>query len=149
VQEVLNHYVKLPLSYPFSHSRDRYEAQNFDVRFDASNQPRWIRIACCSVLGCVFLALTACKKIEEPPRNYALLASDIHVSIAHRQLVLPFISLNANRCMQSFSLAKKDGAASQANAIDNLIHESIDSENPKPLYRISLRIDTYGWDDWT
>lgn len=148
MHEVLNHYVKLPLSYPSSHNRDRSEAQNLVIRFDASNQPPWIKIACCSVLGCVFLALTACKKIEEPPRNYALLASDVHVSIAHRRLVLPFISLSANRGMQSFSLAKKDDAASQANAIDNLMHESIDSENSKPLDRISLQIDTYGWDDW-
>lgn len=125
----------------------RSEGQSVVAQSEASIRAPRVKIVCFNVLGCVFLALTACKKIEDPPRNNALLATDIHVSVAHHQLLLPVIALSTYRGRQSFTLTKKNESSIQASALEKFMQESIDPKNPKLVDRISLQIDTYGWDD--
>lgn len=100
------------------------------------------------LIGCVCVALSACQKAEEAPRDYGLLATDIHISVAGYQMVLPFIALNDYGAKQSFSLDRRQAAANQDDATGKLVREAGDPDQPKLFDRISIEIQTYGSDDW-
>lgn len=101
------------------------------------------------LLGCVCFALTACEKetVELPPKHYTLLATDIHVSVAQHNMVLPFIALGDYRGKQSFSLDRERDKAIEADALDKLMRKPTDSEAPKVFDRLSLEFGPYGWND--
>ena len=101
------------------------------------------------VLGCFCLALAACdqEKPKHPPKNYALLAADMHVSVAQHHIVLPLIALGDYRRRQSFSLNRARDKANETDALGKLVSDSSDSENTKSFDRLSVEFDPYGWDD--
>lgn len=65
------------------------------------------------MFACICLVLTACQKTKEAPRNYSLLAADVHVSVAGYHMVLPFIALDDYRARQAFSLNRTQDRANQ------------------------------------
>jgi len=98
---------------------------------------------------CLGLVLSSCGKGEErTAANLKLLSTDLHVSIAQHHLVLPFVALeDYQRGGQSFSLNRKEDAERAATAFRQLMRDSQNPEVPKPFDRLSVTIDTYGWDD--
>ncbi len=108
---------------------------------------RPLRIGLFGLAGSICLALAACQRAEEVPRDYSVLAADVHVAVAGYQLVLPFIALENYRATQSFSLNRKRDAANQADATAAFLREASNPANPMSFDRLSIRIDTYGWND--
>jgi hypothetical protein len=80
--------------------------------------------------------------------NVALLSTDIHVSVAQRTLVLPFIALDdyAYR-KQTFSLRREIDTESALAALNQFLHASADPRNPLVLDSLSVVVRTYGWND--
>jgi hypothetical protein len=112
--------------------------------------PMWLGKAMhTGALGCFCLVLAACdqEKPEHPPKNYALLATDMHVSVARHHMVLPFIALGDYRRRQSFSLNRARDKANDTDALGKIVSDSSDSEKPKSFERLSVEFGPYGWDD--
>jgi hypothetical protein len=98
---------------------------------------------------CLGLMLSSCGKSEErAAANHKLLSTDIHVSIAQHHLVLPFVALeDYQRRGHSFSLNRKEDAERAAAAFRQLMRDSQNPQVPKPFDRLSVTIETYGWDE--
>jgi hypothetical protein len=107
----------------------------------------WLRLSLFGLIVCISFVLSACQKAKEAPRNYRLLASDVHVSVADHQVVLPFVALNDYGAIQSFSLNRRREGAAHADAISEFVREAGSPASPKSFDRLSIEIQTYGWND--
>jgi hypothetical protein len=111
------------------------------------SQRHRLRVAVFGLVGYSCLVLSACQQANDAPRNYKLLATDVHVSVADHQLILPFIALPDYGAQQSFSLNREQDATNRAYAIAELMHDASNPAKPKSFDRLSVKIGTYGWND--
>lgn len=115
------------------------------------------RPASCALAGvlCILVStLTACGQVDDEALtskartrvDVGLLASDIHVSIAQRPLVLPFVALEEHaRQGMSFSLDRQGDRRRAAKARQQFLRDSANPGQPLPLDSLSVVVDTYGW----
>ncbi|MBB6564228.1 hypothetical protein HNP48_006955 [Acidovorax soli] len=111
--------------------------------------------ALAGVLCLAVAALATCTQDGDAPRpdkartsvDTRLLATDIHVSIAQRPLVLPFVALpeHVGRGM-SFSLDRQGDRRRAADARQQFLRDAADPGQPLPLDSLSVVVDAYGWD---
>src|SRR5262245_8500642 len=100
------------------------------------------------LLACAALVLAACEESERSPADIQRLATDVHVAIAGRPLVLPFVALeNYAYRLQTFSLYRKDANEQFLDAADRLLHDSADPARPLAVDKLSIVVRTYGWND--
>ncbi|GGB86369.1 hypothetical protein [Pseudoduganella buxea] len=104
-----------------------------------------LRIGLSGLTGSVCLALAACR--EEVPLDDNVLAADVHVAVAGYQMVLPFIAWEHYGAGRSFSLQRKKDGANQADTTTAFLGDAGTLANPMSFDRLSIRIDTYGWND--
>lgn len=99
-------------------------------------------------LSSLLAGLAACTEKEPPAVDVGLLATDIHVSVAQHDLVIPFVALDdyAYRKL-SFSLDREQDNAQAAAALHDFQRDSKAPQKPLPLDGISIAVKTYGWDE--
>ncbi|MFN9708276.1 MAG: hypothetical protein ACK53K_07180 [Burkholderiales bacterium] len=91
------------------------------------------------LLSCFSTVLASCGK--EPP-NVELLATDIHVSVAQHNLVLPLIALEDHAKIVIYQ--KQSFLLQRHSPLD----KSSSSHVPLVLDSVSLVVRTYGWNDF-
>lgn len=110
------------------------------------------KVPCAFLLGlAAYLALVSCgdNEQERVAANVQHLATDVHVTIAGHALVLPFIALeHYARRGQSFSLDRKGDAKRASDAANQLLRDAADPRSPLAFDRLSVAVDTYGWNDF-
>jgi hypothetical protein len=109
-----------------------------------------------SLVASVCLVLASCGEdkrsqsdAKRPARNAERFSTDLHVAIAEHPLVLPFAALDdyAYR-KQSFSLDPKRDRDRAIDAVNTLLRDSADPTHPLAFDQLSVRVETYGWNDF-
>lgn len=98
-----------------------------------------------SLIGGLSAILAACDK---PMPNVQLLATDLHLAIGGNRVTLPFVALGdyAYRGM-SFSLDPEGDRERERGAVEDLIRNAGDRDNPTAVRYLSVVVRTYGWND--
>jgi hypothetical protein len=76
------------------------------------------------------------------------LSADVHVEIAQRSLILPFIALEDYAYRhQFFSLSRGGDREHAQSAAEELLRDSADPMHPLTFDSLSVVVRTYGWND--
>ena len=92
--------------------------------------------------------LAACGNDSRPPPPVKLLATDMHLTIGGERLTLPFAALEdyAYRGV-SFSLNRDRDRKRAKEAVEHLIQNATDPNNPLAFRDLAVVVRTYGWND--
>lgn len=98
------------------------------------------------LLVCVCFFFASCGKEERPEIDPELFSADVHISIAQRTLVLPFLALENYAYRQpSFSLDRTRDQEQAIKARNKMLRDSADPERPLIVDSLSVVVHTYGW----